>query len=233
MTEAEAYDIQDVLHRRLADAGFGSVAGYKIGCTTPVMQRFIGIRQPCAGAILAETVRHGEGRYELGDYRRPGVECEIAVVLGSPLGPEDAPYDRRTTGDAVAAVAAAIELVDDRYDDFRAFDAPTLIADDFFGAGCVLAPRVEDWRALDLARLEGEMRVNGRSLGTGVGADVLGHPLEALVWLANMQAARGRTMPAGAIVLLGSLVQTYWIEGPGDHVEVAIDGLGRARALFN
>ena len=37
-----------------------------------------------------------------------------------------APYDRQTVAAAVGACMAAIEVVDDRYEDYRALDVPTL-----------------------------------------------------------------------------------------------------------
>ena len=40
-----------------------------------------------------------------------------------------------------------------------------------------------------------------------------------------------RMLRAGEIVLLGSVVETKWVE-PGNLVEIEIDGLGRASALF-
>ena len=39
---------------------------------------------------------------------------------------------------------AAIEIVDDRYVDWRKTDATTLIADDYFAAGAVLGSPVAD-----------------------------------------------------------------------------------------
>jgi 2-keto-4-pentenoate hydratase len=126
---------------------------------------------------------------------------------------------------------AAIEVVDDRYQDYRSLDTPTLIADDFFNAGCVLAAPVETWRALDLAALRGRMTINGVEVGRGKGGDILGHPLEALAWLANALAAQGRQLEAGMFVLLGSVVETRWVEA-GDLVEIAIEGLGRASCEF-
>ena len=58
---AAAYAVQDALHARLTAAGCGAVAGHKIGCTTPVMQRFLAIDDPCAGGVFAPTVHHGRG----------------------------------------------------------------------------------------------------------------------------------------------------------------------------
>jgi 2-oxo-3-hexenedioate decarboxylase/2-keto-4-pentenoate hydratase len=229
--EAAAYAIQDALHERLTGAGWGALAGHKIGCTTPVMQRFLSIPNPCAGGVFAPTVQHARGAFRHAGFLHGGVECEIAVRLAQDLPPGRAPYDRRTVAAAVGACMAAIEVVDDRYEDYRSLDAPTLIADDFFNAGCVLGEPVEAWRELDLAGLRGRMTINGAEVGTGEGSDILGHPLAALAWLANALAARGRHLAAGEFVLLGSVVETRWVE-PGDLVEIEIEGLGKALAEF-
>jgi 2-oxo-3-hexenedioate decarboxylase/2-keto-4-pentenoate hydratase len=229
--EASAYAVQDALHARLAAAGWGAQAGHKIGCTTPVMQRFLNIANPCAGGVFAPTVQHGRGKFRHAGFVHVGVECEIAVRLAHGLPAERAPHDRDGVAAAVGACMAAIEVVDDRYEDYRSLDPPTLIADDFFNAGCVLGAPVETWRDLDLAAVRGRMTINGAEVGTGKGGDILGHPLAALAWLADALAARGRHLKAGEFVLLGSVVETKWVTA-GDLVEVAIEGLGRASCAF-
>jgi 2-oxo-3-hexenedioate decarboxylase/2-keto-4-pentenoate hydratase len=228
---AAAYAVQDALHARLTAAGCGAVAGHKIGCTTPVMQKFLRIATPCAGGVLAPTVQHRRGIFRHADFLHVGVECEIAVRLARDLPASGAPYCRARVGEAIGACMAAIEVVDDRYVDYRSLDTPTLVADDFFNAACVLGPPVETWRELDLEAIRGRMTINGAEVGAGQGGDILGHPLEALAWLANTRAAHGRHLEAGAFVLLGSVVETRWVEA-GDLVEVAIDGLGGASARF-
>jgi 2-oxo-3-hexenedioate decarboxylase/2-keto-4-pentenoate hydratase len=229
--EPDGYAVQDVLHGLLAGAGLGPVAGHKIGCTTAVMQAYLEIANPCAGGVHAVTVHEGHARVRHGDYVRVGVECEIAVRLGADLGPAHAPFDRVRAGASVEAVLAAMEIVDDRYRDYRTLDVPTLIADDFFNAGCVLGSPVVRWRDLDLAALTGVTRLNGREVGRGEGRAVMGHPFEALAWLANLRARLGRSLRAGEFVLLGSVVETRWVD-PGDEVAVAIEGLGEVRATF-
>ena len=229
--EAAAYAVQEALHDRLTAEGWGALAGHKIGCTTPVMQRFLSIARPCAGGVFAPTVQHERGVFRHADYLHVGVECEIAVRLAQDLPPEGAPYDRASVAAAVGACMAAIEVVDDRYTDYRSLDAPTLLADDFFNAGCVLGAPLEAWRELDLVALRGRMTINGVEVGTGTGGDILGHPLAALAWLANARAARGKYLEAGEFVLLGSVVETRWVTA-GDLVEVEIEGLGSARAEF-
>ena len=70
-----------------------------------------------------------------------------------------------------------------------------------------------------------------QAVGSGVGTDILGHPLDALVWLANHATGRGSTLHAGEFVLLGSLVQTHWVE-KGDEVVIVNEPLGEVRATF-
>jgi 2-keto-4-pentenoate hydratase len=77
----------------------------------------------------------------------------------------------------------------------------------------------------------GRAVVNGNEVSRGTGADVLGHPHNALAWLANHLAADGKGLRAGQIVLTGSLVKTVWLEA-GDKVVMELKGLGTVAAAF-
>jgi 2-keto-4-pentenoate hydratase len=225
--EGDAYALQAEVNAQLARSRLGVVAGHKIGCTTPVMQSFLGIGNPCAGEVFATTVLGGAGIVSHADYRKLGVECEIAVEIGKDIEPQHEVHTRQSVAAHVGAVMAGIEIVDDRYEDYRTLGAPTLIADNFFNAGCVLGAAVTGWRGLDLARLAGNMRINDREVGRGVGAAVMGHPFEALAWLANQRSKRARGLRRGEFVFLGSLVETKWL-APGDSVTIGIEHLGEA-----
>lgn len=226
----DAYVLQAALNERLA-RHLGPVCGRKIGCTTPVMQRYLGIAHPCAGALYGSRTHREAATVPYDDHWRPGVECEIAVRLKRALPAAAAPFDRAAVAAAVESCMAAIEIVDDRYEDYRALDTPTLIADDFFGAGAVIGAPSGAWRGLDLAALGGVMTIDGVEVGAGTSADVMGHPFEALTWLANHAAANGAPLRAGDVVLTGSIVETRWVE-PGSVVRVAIEGLGAAAVAF-
>ena len=144
--EVEAYAVQAEVNRRLSQSGLGLPVGHKIGCTTPVMQAYLGISNPCAGEIFAATTVQSHGQVSRARYRRLGVECEIVIGLSRDVAPEEAPFTREGMASWVDAVMAGIEIVDDRYRDYRSLGAPTLIADNFFNAGCVLGEPIRDWR---------------------------------------------------------------------------------------
>jgi len=230
--EMQAYAVQDEVHRQLTSRGLGAVTGHKIGCTTSVMQAFLEIDHPCAGGVFERTVYRSPAIVAHGGFVRVGVECEIVVRLGQDLPPRGAAYVRADVGAAVAACMAGMEIVDARYVDYAKLDTPTLIADDFFDAGCVLGAELADWARLDLSALEGVTTINGAEAGRGRGADVMGHPLEALAWLANLMSRRGRGLRSGEFVFTGSVVETKWL-APGDHVIMDIEGLGRVEATFS
>jgi 2-keto-4-pentenoate hydratase len=230
--ESEGYEIQTVLHELLEAAGHGRVAGHKIGCTTPTMQAYLNIPRPTAGGVFDSTVQHVDGRFRHADFVRPGVECELAVGLIRDLEARNAPFERAEITAAVGSVMAAIEVVDDRYSDWGSLGAIQLIADDFFGAGCVLGAEREMSAELDLAAVSARMSVNGLEVGAGVGVDILGDPLTALMWLVNEMAGYGHSFRSGSFVLLGSLVQTQWVE---QHDVVVVENvpLGRVTARFD
>jgi 2-keto-4-pentenoate hydratase len=226
---AEAYAMQERLQSLFA-AERGAVAGYKIAITTPVMQQLMGIAHPCGGAIFASMAHDSPARLRCADYVNVAVECEIAVRLAADL-PGGRSYDRDSVAAAVGACMAAIEIIDDQNADYKKADALNLIANNAWNGGAVLGPSRADWRQSDLAGLAGRMLISGEVVGSGVGADVLGHPLNALAWLANTMAALGRPLRAGMVVLTGSIVSTKWPK-PGDTVIAEIEGLGAAVAHF-
>ena len=86
-------------------------------------------------------------------------------------------------------------------------------------------------KAPDLLKVNGRAMINGEEAGRGTGADVLGHPHNALAWLANHLADEGKGLHAGQIVLTGSLVKTAWLNA-GDRVKMELDGLGTVEAKF-
>jgi 2-keto-4-pentenoate hydratase len=229
-TEAEGYRIQDAVHELLA-ADFGARVGYKIGCTSAVMQQYLDIPHPCGGGVFAKGVHDSGVSLQARDFVRVGVECEIAVRLARDLGPTEAPFTAEWVAEAIDAYLPAIEIVDDRYVKWETLGAPTLVADDFFAAGCVLGQAVARSAAPDLLSVIGRALINGKEAGQGTGADVLGHPHNALAWLANHLAAEAKGLRAGEIVLTGSLVKTIWLEA-GDKVVMELSGLGSVAATF-
>jgi 2-keto-4-pentenoate hydratase len=229
-SEAAGYRIQDAVHDLLV-TDLGPLVGHKIGCTSAVMQQYLNIPHPCAGGVFESGVHRSGAVLRHGDFVRVGVECEIAVRLSRDLDPSKSPFTAESVAPAVEAYLPSIEIVDDRYVDWQGIGGPTLVADDFFAAGWVSGEPVIRAKAPDLVKLRGRALVNGAEVAHGTGADVLGHPHNALAWLANHLAAVGKGLRAGEIVLTGSLVKTLWLNA-GDRVTMDLSELGTVTAEF-
>ena len=223
----EAYDIQEAFHELLIPE-HGAIAGYKVALTTPVMQKMVGFGHPASGAVFASRVLHSPVTVPISDYVHLGAECEIAVLLAQDLPAASAPYDRESVAAAVGALMPAFELVDDRGADYSDLFFLGVAADNSWNAGVVLGEQVTDWQGIDLVAATGAMTINGQPAGEGKGGDVLGHPLEALAWLANTLAERGKSLKKDMIVMTGSIVSTKFLN-QGDDIRFQIDTLGEVR----
>jgi 2-keto-4-pentenoate hydratase len=220
----EAYAIRRAFQAIEEATGRGAIAGYKIGLTTPVMQKLCGVDEPCYGAIFAREVHHRRAELAAGDYCRIGAESEIAFQLGDDL-PDGG--DRRRVVAAVTSAMAAIELIEDLRYDYERLDAAAMVAGNVWNAGVVLGEPVAEWRALDLAQVTARLSINGREVGSGSGGDVMDHPLNALGWLADKLAAAGTPLRRGMIVMTGSMVPIHY-PSAGDRLVVEVSGLGAA-----
>ncbi|HEX3523853.1 MAG TPA: hypothetical protein VHT52_17415 [Stellaceae bacterium] len=140
----EAYAIRRVFQEIEEKKGRGAIAGYRIGLTTPVMQKLCGVGEPCRGAIFARELYHRRAELAAAEYCHLGVETEIAFRLSADLPQGGAP------GEIVGAVEscmAAIELIEDlhydykRRDDYKRLDPAAMVAGNVWNAGVVLARR--------------------------------------------------------------------------------------------
>jgi 2-keto-4-pentenoate hydratase len=215
-----AYALQDRVAERLSPH-LGPPTAIKIGCTTAVMRAMLGIDSPAAGLVFRDTIAEGSTRLDARAHRRLGVECEIAVEIGRAVPPGSA----TDPAGVVTAVRAAAEIVDDRYADYRDLGPPTLIADNFFNVGAVIGPAVTGLDPDALDTVVGRLSSGAAEIAAGTGASVMGHPLAALDWLLRVYADAGRTIAAGTVVLLGSVVETRWVV-PGERLRLDLEGLG-------
>ena len=99
------------------------------------------------------------------------------------------------------AVAAAVEIIDSRYRDFR-FSSADVVADNASACAFVLGP----WQppSMELGALTVEVELDGKLMAQGSSASILDHPLQALLAAARLASDAGHPLEAGTIVLTGS-----------------------------
>ncbi len=159
-----------------------------------------------------------------------GIEGEFAFVLGRDLPARKRPYTRDELRAAIAEMRPAIEVIDPRFTDWLQVNAASIVADMSGHAALVLGPKVPRWRTLDLRKVPVRMLVNGKTVGEGTGAEVLGDPLRALAWLSDHLRTRGG-LKKGEIITTGTC--TGFVKAPaGSEIVADFGKLGQVRLSF-
>jgi 2-keto-4-pentenoate hydratase len=225
LDDAYAVQLEQV---RVWTEGGQRVQGHKVGLTSAVMQRQLGVDQPDYGHLM-DTMFHLEGLpIPVEQFISPKVEPEIAFVLNRPLaGPG---VNAAQALAAIDYVVPAIEIIDSRIRDWKIGLVDT-VADNASSGGVVLGSRPSRVDAVDLRLVGCVLTQRGEVVGTGAGGAALGSPLNALVWLANTVGRLGVTLEAGHVVLPGSVTAAVPVAA-GDSIDATFGGLGSVSARF-
>ena len=223
-----AYEIQN----QVTSLAGSPKVGWKLGATSTAAQQALGFDEPFFAPLLRRFCHESGTTIALPVKHAPGVEAEFAILLGADLPARPEAYDRGGVAAAVAAVCPAIEVAGSRLVDAGEKQDPAMIvADGGNNIGFVQGEPHAGWASLDLASHEGTLFINGEQAASGNGGLVMGHPLDALVWLANTLSRSGRALNVGDVISTGSC--TGWTAvGPGDTAVADFGELGTVEARF-
>jgi 2-keto-4-pentenoate hydratase len=227
ITGDDAYAIQRLnTERRLA--GGARIVGAKIGLTSAAVQKQLGVDQPDYG-VLFDDMGCEEGLpIPMAGLHQPKIEAEVAFVLGRELSME-----RPSLVDvmrAVEFVVPALEIVGSRIRDWNIKFVDT-VADNASSSAWVIGGTPRLLTGLDLRDCAMCMTAGDTEVSRGRGGACLGHPLNAVLWLARTMVRVGTPLKAGDLVLSGALGPMVKVE-PGASYRADIDGLGSVSAAF-
>ena len=215
LTLDEAYDVQARLLSRRFGRGERPI-GIKMGFTSRAKMAQMGVSDLIWGRLTDRMLHASGDTISRRAFVHPRVEPEIAFLLKTPLAGK---VDAATALAAVSAVAAAVEIIDSRYRDFK-FSLTDVVADNSSSSALVIGAWVEP--TFDLGNLRMELAIDGNVRQTGSSAAILGHPVESLVNALGHQPCRidqrfhGMTGAATAAEALA----------PGQHVRADVEHLG-------
>nr|WP_315593652.1 2-oxopent-4-enoate hydratase [uncultured Cupriavidus sp.] len=223
----DAYKIQLAMVKHRLDAG-ERVVGKKVGVTSKVVMDMLGVGQPDFGHLLSGMVFSDGAAIAADSLIAPKAEGEIAFVLK-----EDLSGPGVTLADVLRATSHVIpcfEIVDSRIRDWKIKIQDT-VADNASSGVFVLGDCGVDPRGLDLATVGMTLEKNGEIVATGAGAAALGHPANAVAWLANTLGTLGMSLKAGEVILSGSLAAMVPVKA-GDQLRISLGGIGSAGVRF-
>jgi 2-keto-4-pentenoate hydratase len=206
---ADAFEVQQqVVAARLAENG-AVPCGYKIACTNQRVIELLNVSGPFPGRLMSHSTHAGGVTLHAADFRLRIMEAEFGFELGSDVPLAVEPYTADSIRPFIAAFIPALEIVDHSFNDFTRVGEEAIIADNAIHGAAVFGKPVRDWRDIDFIQYPISLVVNGRTVSSGNGGNVLGDPLNALAWLANHLAARGIVLRAGERVLTGTAAEIH------------------------
>lgn len=207
MTMAEAEKVQG-RYNALTEKDEGRIVGYKAALTNPAVQKRFGYDNPIRGTLYAGMVLSSPARVPAAFGARPVYEADMVAVVGDAAKVMAA----KTPLEALAGlkeIRPFIELPDLVFDPGVTLDGPQLLAINagarlgVLGSPLSLPATAESVQKLADMKVEVVDRT-GAAQGGGKGADTLGNPLNAVLWIARSLRADGKTLKDGDLLSLGS-----------------------------
>lgn len=198
---ADAHTICETIIGRRLEAG-EKLAGFKVGFTNIPVREKMGLPDSTYGYELESMVLANGGELAMRELIAPKIECEICFRLGQDLSGKGLTVEQVMA--ATDAVCASFEICDARIKDWKC-PYPDFFADNGFSARVVLSGRWVPVGKVDLLEETVVLTQDGAKLAEGKGAMAMGHPANAVSWLAGKLADRGKGLKAGQIVMTGTL----------------------------
>ena len=235
LSPAEGRCVQDKLIAIFAQP-LGDVVGYKLGLTNLAIQQRFGIDHPIRGSIFHATLRASSGaEIEARLAAVPVLEADMLVRIGMG-GVETALNHHAALIRHIDQVIPFIELPDLVYAPDHRPSLGDLLAVNVgarlgvVGRPIAVTPSAEF--AAALGRMSISLHQDGREVSRAPSAAILGHPLNALAWIARDLAREGRHLREGDMISLGSFsppqpvvagqVWTARYEGLGEAQDVVV-----------
>lgn len=223
----EAYHVQQALTAQRCARG-ERIIGRKVAFTSHGTMTQFGVTESAFGTILSGAVFVDGEAVPVARFPAVGAEAEIAFVLDKELrGPGVTITQVLKATRGVVPALEIINLCITR----TPWSVAEVIATNAVHGGIVLGGQLTPIEGINL-RYEGMVaEVDGESVGSGAGVEVLGHPAASVAWLANKLAEFDLALHPDEIVLSGSIIRMLEVRA-GQAVKATFSRMGSVGARF-
>jgi 2-keto-4-pentenoate hydratase len=226
LTLEEAKEIQQQFLGEIREE-LGPVVGYKAGLTSETAQQQFNVSQPLLGTLFQQMLLPNGQIISPQFGSRPMSEGDLMVRVGS-----EEINNAKTPQEALASLDAVIpfiELPDLVYSPDVKLNGPAILAINVgarygvVGEPILLSP-TEEWEGR-LKNLTLEiLDADGKVLATGKGSNLLGNPLNVVLWIRDSLRAEGKQLKKGDLLSLGTITPLMPVK-PNTSIRARYTGL--------
>lgn len=201
LNEKDAYQVQHTLAEKKKCHSDESHIGYKISMTSDETQKWFNSDSPVYGILTTDNLNNG--KVEIDTLSEPLVEVELMFIVDEDISenPDHEEIVEKTS------IAPGIEIPDSRFENwFPNLKLFELIADSAVAGKIVCGESTKSSEIDDWLNIKATLTLDDEEVGKGYSSAVLGHPTNAMIWLAEKLASHGRLLKKGMIVSSGTLV---------------------------
>jgi 2-keto-4-pentenoate hydratase len=225
VTAAEALRLQEQFVARLTTR-LGGPIGYKVGLVTKEAQQRSGVTSPIRGVLLQRMLLPNHSQVAADYGVNPLVEADLIVsVRDRSVNSAATPLD---VARGLKEVIAFIELPDSLIATNQKVTGNLLTAVNVGARLGVQGERLPIKATPEFVEALGRMTItlsdgSGQERGRETGSMILGHPLNAVLWLIEDLRKSGKELQPGDLISLGSVKAVP--PQPGQTYTVKYDGL--------
>ena len=212
----EAYEIQNRISA-LRIENNDSIAGYKVGCTSPTIQKKLNIKHPIFGRLFHSEIWPSGTTLPLNQFQGLAIEGELAVQLR-----EGGSLESSMGEDILSRIESIFPVIELHHFGYlkSPFTAPSMIASNAIHAGLVRSG--ENEQKADRYPKKLSIEIDGKVKAHISGPQLMETVENSIYWLCQQLRIQGFNMKPGQIILCGSICDLISVPN-GGQVKVRTD----------
>ena len=201
----EAYKIQDELKILYLNLKDNYTIGKKIGCTNKLAQKQINVEEPFYGNLFSKYFSMSGCRLMSNNFSEPYMEPEFSFRIKEDINITKAPFTFDQIADLADTVMGSVEIVDFRFNmEFKNIGINNLISTNAASEYWIKGLKEFKLNEINLSNHPVKVFINNKLMVEGNSSNVLGNPLNSLLWLINKLSLKGETLLKGNVVSTGT-----------------------------
>ena len=224
LTLDQAYDVQKELINLRINEG-ETLIGLKMGFTSEAKMQQMGVHDLIWGRLTSSMLIPNNSTTARSQYIHPRVEPEICFRIAKDITGE---LNETEVVEYVDAVAAAIEIIDSRYQNFK-FSLEDVVADNCSSIGFA----VGDWMPVQesLNNLSMELFIDDKTVADGSSNDIMNNPWKSLAAATRLAAKYGEPIKKGMYIMAGAATNAEFIQA-NQTASASVHSLGHVTVSF-